>query len=138
MAESAIVLSVFLTLVLGMLDLGMATLRYNLASQAARHGVRQAAVHGQLAPAVMGTWGPATIDAAASSSGIPLVAAVQPYLVGFDLDQTRVRAEWLDKSTAMGKRVRVTITTPYKPILTYLFGTQTYTLRGASTMPIAH
>src|SRR5687767_5580593 len=85
LVETAIVLPVFLTLVLGMIDLGLAVLRFNQCSQAARHACRQASVHGQHAPSGWngGPWGPTKIDTPATANGIPVVAAVQPQLVNF-------------------------------------------------------
>ncbi len=50
MVEAAIILPVFLTLILGMLDLSTGVFRHQLVSQAARQGVRRAIVHGKLAP----------------------------------------------------------------------------------------
>lgn len=138
--EAAIVATVFFVLVFGMLDLGLGLFRQSLISQAARQGARQAAVHGRLAPAGWngGAWGPTTIDVPATANGIPLVAAVQPFLVGFDLDQTRVKAEWIDGANDVEDRVRVTVTTTYQPMFAFIFGGQGIPLSASSTMPIAH
>jgi hypothetical protein len=146
MVEAVLIILVFLFFVLGMIDLGVGVLRQNIISQAARHGARKAMVHGELAKGPPGSgwapWGPATIGdpdgVPASTTGIPLVDQVRPMLVGCDLDQTRVKAEWLDGSNALEKRVRVSITSPYRPMVTFLLGSPTFTLRAASTMPIAH
>lgn len=138
MFETAVVLSVFLMLVLGFLDLGVATFRYHLVSQAARHGARQAIVHGSMAPAAMGTWGPTAVAASANATGVPLVDAVKPYLIGFDLSQTQVNATWLDGSNDPGLRVQVVITTSYRPVVPFVLGTTPMNLRGASTLTIAH
>src|SRR5438093_3909775 len=92
LVEGAIVFSVFLTLVLGMLDLGIGIFRYHLVSDAARHGARQAIVHGKLGPPQMAQWGPTTIDVPASTTGVPLVDAIKPFLVGFDLSKTQIKA----------------------------------------------
>lgn len=144
MVEAVIIILVFLFFVLGMVDLGVGVLRQNILSQAARHGARRAMVHGSLAPDSWegGPWGPATIGGAdgvlASVVGIPLVDQVRPLLVGCDLNETRIKAEWLDGSNSLEKRVRVSITSPYRPMVTFLLGSPTVTLRASSTMPIAH
>jgi Flp pilus assembly protein TadG len=139
-AETAVVVLVFLILVLGMLDLGIGVLRYNSVSHAARQAARQAMVHGSLAPAKVqgGPWGPDTIDAKASSSGTPAVATLQPYLFTCDLDKTTVHVEWPDGSNEPGKRVRVTVSTPYQPMMTFIFGNPSITLQATSTITIAH
>jgi Flp pilus assembly protein TadG len=140
LVESAVVLMVFLTLVLGMLDLGIAVLRYNTLSDAARQGAREAIVHGKLAPAGWkgGPWGPATIDVAASTTGIPVVDAITPLLVGFNLSQTRIKVEWPGGGNDLQQAVRVTVSSPYQPMMKFIFGSQSFALTASSTMPIAH
>ncbi len=59
MVEMAIVLLLFLTLVFGMLDLGLGVYRFNELSQAAREVAREAVVHGEYADK-LGPWGPET------------------------------------------------------------------------------
>ena len=70
--ELSFSLMLFLTLTMGILDLGVGVFRYHIVSQAARQGARRAAVHGELATAI-GVWGPNTIDVAANANGIPIV-----------------------------------------------------------------
>lgn len=137
MVETAIVLSVFLLLIIGTLDLGLATYRFNTISQAARQGARQAMVHGSFAPPAMATWGPATY-AGTAGDGSVYAQAVSPMLVGFTLNNVTIKFEWLDGGTAVQQRVRCTLTTTYRPILTGVFSSSTYTSTAASTMPIAH
>jgi len=138
----AIILPVFLILTMGMLDLGVAVFRYHVVANAARHGARRAIVHGELAN-VLGSWGPNTIDVAASAEGIPVVdgsnsEGIQPLLVGCDLPKSRIRVEWLDGSNAFQEQVRVTVTSPYRPIMLFIFSDAEYTLSASSTMRIAH
>ena len=139
--EMAIILMIFLVLTLGMLDLGVGIFRYHVIANSARHAARRAIVHGELASA-LGPWGPGTIDVAASANGVPIVGAtgegVQPLLVGCDLSQTRVRAEWIDGGNAVGQHVRVTISSPYRPVMLFIFPGTTKTLSASSTMEIAH
>ena len=59
-------------------------------------------------------------------------------LVSCPLDESRVQVEWLDGSNAPGKRVRVTVTTTYRPMVTFLFGNPAIQLTASSTMLIAH
>jgi hypothetical protein len=140
LVEAAVILVVFVILVLGMVDLAVGVLRFNTLAQAARHGARQAIVHGQSAPEGWngGAWGPATLDVSAGDEGVPVAAAIRPMLTTCDLDQTQIVVEWPDGSNAVEKRVSVTVTTAYRPLLTFLFGSPTLTLRARSTLPIAH
>jgi hypothetical protein len=137
MVEMAIVLSVFLLLVLGTMDLGIATYRYNTLSQAARQGVRQAVVHGNLAPPEMPAWGPATYNGTAGD-GSAYAQAVSPMLVGFNLNTVTIKVEWPDGGNAIQQRARFTATTIYYPIVTSFFPNSSYTMSAVSTMPIAH
>jgi hypothetical protein len=138
--EAVVVLIVFLTLVLGMLDLGICVLRYNTLSEVARHGVREAIVHGKLAPPGWqgGPWGPETIDVPATTTGIPAVDAVRPLLIGFDLEQTRIKVEWPNGVNDLEQPVRVTVRCCYRPMMAFIFGNQSFALSASSTMPIAH
>ena len=138
--EAAIVIPVFLLLVLGTIDLGVGVFRHNTLSQAARQGARQAIVHGKLAPAGWngGPWGPTTIDVPSTATGMPVVDSVKPTLVGCPPADTRVRVEWPDGGNAVGDRVRVTVTSKYQPMITWIFGGGTISLSATSTMPIAH
>lgn len=138
--EAALVLPVFLMIVLGVIDVSVGVARYNSLSQAARHGARQAAVHGGRASAGWngGPWGPETIDQPATAAGVPAVDAVRPMLTQCPLDESRVRVEWPDGSNVAGKSVRVTVTSTYRPMVTFLLGNPAVALTASSTMPIAH
>lgn len=140
LAEAAIIIPVFLTLVLGMLDLGLCVARFNALSQAARQGARQASVHGSLALASWngGPWGPSTVNLPLSTQNNDMVNAVSPSLVGCPTDSTYVQMQWLDNSNDFGKRVQVTITSTYQPMVTFIFGSPTFNLSASSTMLIAH
>ena len=137
MVETAIVLSVFLMLILGTFDLGIATYHYNTLSQAARQGARTAIVHGALAPATMGAWGPSTYSGNAGDASA-YAQAFSPMLAGFSLANVTIKLEWIDGGNAIQQRVRYTVTTTYRPMLTSFFTNATYTQTAASTMPIAH
>jgi Flp pilus assembly protein TadG len=135
--ETAVVLNVFLLLTLGACDLGVAVYRNNTLSQAARQGARQAAVRGALAAPSMTGWGPATYEGTAGD-GSDYASAVSPMLVGMTLSNVAIKVEWIDGGNAVQQRVRFTVSTPYRPLITSVFSSSTYTLSAASTMPIAH
>lgn len=137
MVEMAIILNVFMLLVLGIVDLGLATYRYNTLSQAARQGARQAIVRGSLAPPAMAAWGPTTHTGTAGDGSV-YAQAVSPMLVGFALDDVTLRIEWPDGGNSLQQRVRCTVATEYRPILTSFFSSSSYTQSAASTMPISH
>lgn len=139
--EAAITVPVFLALVLGMIDLSLGVARFNTLSQAARHGARQAAVHGKLARTDWdgGPWGPTAIPPTAASAGNPpAVNAVAPALANCPLDESRVQVEWPDGNNDPGSRVRVTVTSTYRPMITFIFGSPAITLTATSTMLISH
>jgi Flp pilus assembly protein TadG len=138
--EAAIVVPVFLLLVLGTIDIGLAVSRQSSLSQAARQGARKAAVHGKLAPAGWdgGPWGVDTIEEPIAVSGNYAVDAVKPMLVNCPVDQTYVRFEWPEGRNDVGNQVRVTVTSEYTPMMTFIFGAPTITLRATSTMMISH
>lgn len=137
MVETAIVMTVMIALTLGAVDLQIGVYRYNTLSEAARHGARQAMIHGAMATAAQGIWGPGAYNGTAGD-GSAYANAVRPLLVGFPQNDVAIQLEWLDGSNAVGKRVRYTLSTTYRPLLGFLIGYPTMTLRAASTMPIAH
>jgi Flp pilus assembly protein TadG len=145
--EAALVLPVFLTIVLGMIDVGIAVFRNNTLSQAARHGARQAIVHGKMAPAGWngGPWGPPATypgsnpyTVSAGSTSDPIASAVRAHLSGFDASTATITVQWLDGNNDEESRVRVSVSSSYQPMITFLFGNPTYTLSAMSTMHIAH
>ncbi len=139
--ELAIVLLLFLILVLGMLDLGIGVFRRQTLAQAARQGARQAIVHGALADRPefgYVPWGPGTLTETADVGAHPVVEKIRPYLAGFDLSEVTIQAEWLDGDHRFEDRVRVTVSAPYRPMMTFIFGNLEITLQGTSTMAVAH
>ena len=135
--ETAIIALLFLTLVLGMLELSIAVFRYNVVSQGARQAARLAIVRGELAPPNLVEWGPTPFTGGANS-GDPITETIKPYLTGLDLDNTTITIEWIDGSTEIQARVRVTIVTAHEAFLSIIVGGSTYSLTGVSTMPITH
>lgn len=139
--EMALILFVFIVVTMGILDLGVGVFRYHVLSHAATHVARRAIVHGALADQ-LGAWGPGSIDVMASASGVPAIdgsgEGVSSKLIGCDLSRTRVRLEWLDGSNEFEDRVRVSVTSPFRPVLTSFFGGTEITLSASCTMLIAH
>ena len=146
--EAAIILPVFLLIVVGTIDVGLAVFRHNTLSQAARQGARQAIVHGELAkpafnggpwmPAPSGGVSPPIGPLAMTDTSSPLVAAVKPTLVGCPEGSTTVTAEWLDNEDKTGDRVRVTVASTYQPMVSLIWGGSAISLRASSTMTVAH
>jgi Flp pilus assembly protein TadG len=142
MVESGLILTALMMLLIGAFDLGMVVFRQHVLSEAARQGVRQAIVHGSLAPAGWngGPWGPSTYGGSTTYWNDSDIKAqtIAPYLAGNDPSTVTVKYEWPDGSNAVEKRVRVTLTTTWTPIIGFIFGNQTYTITASSMMPIAH
>ena len=135
--EMSIILSMLLMLTMGILDLGVGVFRYHILSQSARTAARRAIVHGSQAN-VLGIWGPTAINSAANASGIPVIDAISPQLVGCDLSSTNVTVEWPDGDNKVGRRVKVTITSPYQPTLAFILPGGQITLTARTCMLIAH
>jgi len=135
--EATIIGTVFLLLVLGMMDLSIALYHQHLLTHAAQDGARQAALHGSLA-GPQGSWGPEAIGPTNADQDGPLSEAIRPLLTGMDPAAVEVQAEWLDGNNEPGSRVQVTATTSYRPILTCWLSDRSLLLEGRATMRIAH
>jgi len=140
MAESALITLALMTLLVGAFDLGTAVFRQHVLSEAARQGARIAIVHGSLAPSAWngGPWGTASYGPVAANTSNVKTQAIQPYLTGMDPANVNVTYSWPDGSNAAEKRVRVTLTTTWTPLLGYIFGGSSHTLSASSEMLIAH
>jgi len=157
LVEAAIMTSLFLSLVVGMLDLGIALFRMHVASEAARQGARNATIHGYYAPngSTMNAWGPTpeyypaltsqSLYATASSYTVradtasdELAATIRPYLVGLDPSTVTIQIQWPDGDNDLANRVTVSVSAPYQHLIPFVFGTDTITLSAASTMSIMH
>jgi len=138
MVELAITILVFITAVLGLMDLGLANLRHQQLTEATRFVSRQAAVHGNLADA-LGIWGPGQITGRANDGSavgnlfVNRMTVPNPGDLQFTLD-------WIDNGndSRNDDRVRVTASLPYQTFATLIFGNQVITLQSISVVPIAH
>jgi Flp pilus assembly protein TadG len=131
-------LPVFLMLVLGTLDFGLAVARYNASAEASRIGARMAIVHGADAPPRMPAWD-ATLAAASIKSQLePLMAGS-----GVPADEFAVQVVYPTDDagqdlTQPGQWVEVTVTTNYTPMITTYFGTNPIPMRSRSRMIISN
>jgi hypothetical protein len=135
-------MTALLTLMLGLVDLGVGVFRNHIVSESARQGARQAIVHGANA-SVLGSWyssTPLVYQNISSTTTDPHLTGLLPYLTGLDLSTVTVTYQWPDSThqNQVESPVEVTVTTTWSPILTSLFGAGPYKLSASSTMPIAH
>ena len=137
LVEGAIVLMAFLTLIVGTIDLGLAVLRYNGASQAARSAARLAIVRGNITPRATSSWGPGAVTVKGDDTASEISNAVRPYLAGLDPSKVTIKLEWPASTNAPDDQVKVTITTTYQPMLTFVLGSSAINLSASSTMRIA-
>ena len=139
LVEAVITMMAYLSLMLGMIDMGIATFQMHIVSQAASQGTRKACCQGALAPANLngGPWGPASFSGKATSTNA-IVTTILGCLTGLDLSQVTVNATWPDGNNKVGSRVTYQVSTTWTPMITWILGSKTYTLSGSSTMLIAH
>ena len=141
LAESVITTLAFVTLALGMVDLGYAVLQNHLLSEASRQGARIASVHGSLAPSGMGVWGPTTYSGLANSGAtIPAAFSSAGVFTGLNPANVTVTVSWPTggNSVQNGDTVNVTVSTTWTPAFSFIFGSSANTLSATSIMPIAH
>lgn len=134
MTETTIVLMVFLLLVFGMIDLGVMVARSQSLAEAARNGARASIVRGEFAQSPLG---PTAISGVAADSN-PVADALRQQLVLMDPKEVRISVTWPDGGNKFNQRVHVTVSADFTPIMTYIFGSPTWTLHGDSEMRIAH
>jgi Flp pilus assembly protein TadG len=146
LVESVITTTVFMTLALGTVDLGIAVFQYQLVCEASRQGARIASVHGSLAPADgSGTaWGPTAYSGAGNSTGPSNVEATTfssgGLFTGLNAANVTVAVAWPTggNSVQNGDTVEVTVSTTWTPVLGNIFGSSARTISATSIMPIAH
>jgi len=136
--ETAIALSLFISLVLGMVDLGYGVFRQHVLSQATRQLARQAIVRGRLADRIT-SWGPEKISITADETH-DVTEFIAPKLIGWNRDEVKIEIEWPDGNNDFreGNRVHVQMTAPYRPTLAFILGRLSMDLHASSTMYVAH
>jgi Flp pilus assembly protein TadG len=157
LVEAAIAITVFMTLVFCMLNLGILMFRKHVVTEAARQGARSAIVHGYLAsnnPAI-NVWGPTPPYLPALTSGSlysgstsytvqaddasdDLAATIRPYLVGLDPSTVTIQIQWPDGDNALGSRVTVSVTAADPDLMPFNLSGASITLGASSTMTISH
>jgi len=135
--EVAVVATVFFMVMFALLDIGLAVVRYNMLSLAARSAARAAVVHGSDAPPEQTTWGPSDYSGtAADGSEVAQVAA--PYLTTMDLGSVSITMTWPDEDVQADDRVTVKMSYQNVPLTPLLSGLTTMTISATSTMRIVH
>ena len=137
MVEAAIVLSVLLTLVFAMLDLGIAVFQRSSVAHVAREAARIASIHGDMAPPLLNQWGP-TLYTQLASVDDEIINAIKPSLGALDPAKTTIKLEWPDGNATPESRICATVTSFHQPFLTFLFGSGTWTLSASTTVQINH
>ena len=115
--EAAIVLPIALLALFAILDLGLATLRYNTLAEAARRLARAATMRGEETPTEIGSnWGPAPIIATAADAIDPAVT-IRPLLPTMDPADVSIRMTWPDLRNNSRSRVRVELKYQHQPLV---------------------
>lgn len=127
--ESALVLMALFVLVLGMLDLGIASFRRNLLAEAARRVVRTAILHGESADQPLG---PQAIDLPADQHP-RILAAVAPVLKTMRADEVRVQLTWQEESNATNGLVQVQIDYVHPTLMSRWWGVDLIPLQARAT-----
>jgi Flp pilus assembly protein TadG len=135
--EGAIVLSVFLLILLGMLDLGLLLLEYNTLCEATRRLARAAIVHGQMAAPAQTVWGPAAVSGTAAD-GTEYSTTLDKELATFNLSNVNYSIQWPAGTNRPDDPVQVTVTYQYPPIIPFLLGSQTVPIQAVSNMSVQH
>ena len=138
LVEMAIALSLFISLMLGFVDLGYGVFRQHVLTQATRQLARHAIVRGELADR-MTSWGPTRVSIMADSDH-EVARYVAPKLVGWKLEEVDIDVQWPDggNDVRRGDRIRVAVSAPYHPIMTFILGNPSFDLTAQTTMAMSH
>lgn len=135
--EAAIVLSVFLLVLFGLLDLGLAALNSNNLKDVAQQVSRTAIVRGKNSGPQYSPWGPATYSSTAASGG-EIATEAATALVIAPPTKVNILVEWPDGDSDRGSRVRTTLTYTHPMIVPGLFGISSIPMQAVSTMHISN
>ncbi len=125
LTEFAIAITVFLMLLMGVADFGMAIYKYNSVSEAARAIARVASVHPGANPTTQSGWSPQLAAAVATQQS--LVPGLQTPTV------TCVSITGASASCTSTNYVQVTVMAPYTPVTPLLGLVGTWTMTGSSS-----
>lgn len=115
--EAAIVLPIALLALFAILDLGLASLRYNTLAEAARRLARAAVVRGEETPTEIGNdWGPSPIIATADDAIDPALT-IHPLLPTMEPADVSIEMTWPDATNNAGSRVRVQLKYKHQPLV---------------------
>ncbi len=134
--EGAIVLSIFLGVLMTILDLSLAAARNNALTECVRRAGRQAIVCGQRSPASQ-RWGPVSWEGTAADSH-PVASVVRPLLVAMPPEDVQIRMTWPDGGIETGHRVRVELRYSQQPTVPFLRGSGPWNLVATTTMRVVH
>jgi hypothetical protein len=135
--ECAIALPAALFVLFALLDLGLATVRYNVLAEGARRVARAAIIHGSLAPSVVGTWGPDEFSGSAADDS-PVTAPIADMLPTMARDAVAVRVTWLDGDNGPRDRVQVELAYDHQSLIPFMASWGDVDLRAATTMRIVN
>lgn len=140
--EFALMFVTFMFVMAGIFDFSRAIFYYNSLSEAARAGVRYAIVQGENASSAAG---PCNSGASCScdDSSAPNASAIRTRVLsrttGMDAGGVTTTCSWPDQNTNLNylnsrnKRVRVSVSYTYQPILTAFIPGANITLQGDAT-----
>ncbi|KLU04825.1 putative transmembrane protein [Rhodopirellula islandica] len=137
MVEAVFTLPIFLWGLFAMLDLGIAALRMNALSDAARRAGRSAVIHGSMVPERSGSWGPAAYSGAVVDAS-EMVASLQHSIPTMEPEDVSVQMTWLDGDNRPGDRVRVQLEYRHTSIVPGILPWGPFDLEGSSTMTIVN
>lgn len=126
--EVALVTPCVLFVLVGMLDLGLATYSSNTLAEAVRAGARYAIVHGS------NSTSPAGPDANSAAVANAVLASAP----GIRSTQLEISSTWPDGINDYGNRVTVSATYNYNSCVAWMIGKPTIPLRASTTMEISH
>ena len=135
--ECALTLPVLLFILFAILDLGIATVRYNTLAEVARRIAREAAIHGALVPEDLRAWGAAEFQGTVADSS-ELVAKARNVTPTMDNSLVTVRVSWPDGDNGLRDRVEVEVAYEHQSLLPNLFPWGQFDLQAVATTRIVN
>lgn len=126
--ELAVVLPVVLVFVFGAIDFAQVMFAYGTVSEAARAGARYAIAHGAAS----------SLPAGPNADDANVQAVVRYYAFGLKGSNVTVNSTWSLGTNAIGSPVNVTASYPCQLSVGRLVGMNNITVKGSSTMMVAH